>query len=110
MSSSTSRRAVLAAPTTAFVTICAGSSVSRPKTSQQAFRATASQVAVGDMPRVRRCRQESQSCGQTRAMVRVDARTPRAADMVERRSDREELRGGGAIARTIRTAARHARR
>src|SRR3954451_15406369 len=83
-SSSEARTAELPAPTTALVVIWAGSPVSSPKVSQDALSATASQQAVGDRPRVRRCRQDSQTWGQTREMDRAAAAKPRAAIMVER--------------------------
>src|SRR4051812_22508782 len=82
--SSAARTAVLPTPTTALVTICAGSPVSSPKVSQDRLSATPSQTAVGARPPVRPCRQESQTWGQTREMLRAAARKPRAAVMVER--------------------------
>nr|WP_236830096.1 hypothetical protein [Blastococcus sp. KM273128] len=88
MSSSATRTAALPVPTTALVTICTGSPESRPKASQERLSATASQALVGERPRVRRCRQERQTWGQTTAMLRVAARMPRTADMVERGSVR----------------------
>jgi hypothetical protein len=77
---------VLPAPTTTWVRIWAWSPVRRPKLNQHRLSATLSQVLVGDRPRVRPCRHESQTWGQMTAMLKAAARRPKTAIMVERRS------------------------
>jgi hypothetical protein len=87
--------AVFPTPTTALVTICAGSPMRTPKVNQDRLRAMPSQTLVGERPRVRPWRQESQTWGQMTAMLRAAARKPRAAIMVERSSVRVDCDGRG---------------